>query len=423
MLSLKFVRENPEKIGKAIKAKGLRIDLKKILSLDKEKRALLQESEGLRERKNKASTEIARRKKENKTTDPLIEEMKKVSERIKEINPSLDEKEKELNELLYLLPNIPHPSVPRGENLLIRTVGKIPEFDFEVLSHEEVGKRLGILDFKAASKMTGHAFSLYKGLGARMERALINFMLDTHQKQGYQEISPPFIVNRSSMKNCGQLPWLEEDMYYLEKDDYFLIPTAEVPLTNIHQDEILAEEELPIYYVAYSPCFRREAGAYGSQTKGLLRVHQFDKVELVKLVRPKTSYEELEKLVADAERILQLLKLPYRVMLLSAGELSFAGAKCYDLEVFAPAQKQYLEVSSCSNFEDFQARRAKIRYHCQKGLSLVHTLNGSGIALARTVVAILENYQQKDGSVIIPEVLRPYLNGIEVISAKDEKLR
>jgi len=415
MLSLKFIRENPEKIKKAIESKGLQIDLKKLLSLDKERRALLQESESLRERKNKASSQIARRKKESKEANSLLEETKKVSERIKEIDSSLDEKEKELNKLLFLLPNIPHPSVSKDQNLLIRTVGKIPEFDFEVLSHEEIGKRLGILDFKAASRMTGHAFPLYQGLGARMERALINFMLDTHQKQGYQEISPPFIVNRRSMKNCGQLPWLEDDMYHLEKDDYFLIPTAEVPLTNIHQDEILSEENLPIYYVAYSPCFRREAGAYGSQTKGLLRVHQFDKVELLKLVTPEISDEELEKLVADAERILQLLQLPYRVMLLSAKELSFAGAKCYDLEVWAPAQKQYLEVSSCSNFEDFQARRAKIRYRSQKGLSFVHTLNGSGIALARTVVAILENYQQKDGSVIVPEVLRPYLGGIEVI--------
>lgn len=415
MLSLKFIRDNPERVKRAIDSKRLEIDLEKLLSLDKEKRILLGESENLRERKNKTSAEIARRKKEGKETKPLIKEMKGVSTKIKEIDSALDEKEKGLNKLLHLIPNIPHSSVPAEENLVIRTVGKIPEFDFEVLPHEEIGKRLEILDFKAASKMTGHGFPLYKGLGAKMERALINFMLDTHQKQGYQEVSPPFLVNRRSMKNCGQLPWLEEDMYHFEEDDYFLIPTAEVPLTNIHQDEILAAEKLPVYYVAYSPCFRREAGAYGKETKGLLRVHQFDKVELVKLVAPKTSYEELEKLVADSENILQLLKLPYRVVLLSDTELSFAGAKCYDLEVWAPAQKQYLEVSSCSNFEDFQARRAKIRYRSQKGISFVHTLNGSGIALARTVVAILENYQQRDGSVIVPEVLRPYLKGVEVI--------
>lgn len=400
---------------KAIKSKVLEIDLEKLLSLDREQRALLQKSESLREEKNKASAEIAQRKKEKKASASLIEQMKRVAEKIKEISSSLDEKEKELNNFLLLLPNVPHSSVPPEKNLIVSTIGKIPEFDFEVLPHWEIGKRLDILDFKTASRMTGAAFPLYKGLGAKLERALINFMLDTHQKQGYQEISPPFIVNRASMKNCGQLPWLEEDMYHLQKDDFFLIPTAEVPLTNIHQDEILPEEQLPIYYTAYSPCFRREAGAYGRQTKGLLRVHQFDKVELLKLTKPETSYEELEKLRENAEKILQLLKLPYRVVLLSSKELSFAGAKCYDLEVWAPAQKQYLEVSSCSNFEDFQARRAKIRYHSQKGTFFVHTLNGSGIALPRTVVAILENYQQKDGSVIVPEVLRPYLNEIEVI--------
>jgi len=415
MLSLKFIRENPERVKKAIKSKVLEIDLEKLLSLDREQRALLQKSESLREEKNKASAEIAQRKKEKKASASLIEQMKRVAEKIKEISSSLDEKEKELNNFLLLLPNVPHSSVPPEKNLIVSTIGKIPEFDFEVLPHWEIGKRLDILDFKTASRMTGAAFPLYKGLGAKLERALINFMLDTHQKQGYQEISPPFIVNRASMKNCGQLPWLEEDMYHLQKDDFFLIPTAEVPLTNIHQDEILPEEQLPIYYTAYSPCFRREAGAYGRQTKGLLRVHQFDKVELLKLTKPETSYEELEKLRENAEKILQLLKLPYRVVLLSGKELSFAGAKCYDLEVWAPAQKQYLEVSSCSNFEDFQARRAKIRYHSQKGTFFVHTLNGSGIALPRTVVAILENYQQKDGSVIVPEVLRPYLNEIEVI--------
>jgi len=415
MLSLKFIRENPERVKKAIKSKVLEIDLEKLLSLDREQRALLQKSESLREEKNKASAEIAQRKKEKKASASLIEQMKRVAEKIKEISSSLDEKEKELNNFLLLLPNVPHSSVPPEKNLIVSTIGKIPEFDFEVLPHWEIGKRLDILDFKTASRMTGAAFPLYKGLGAKLERALINFMLDTHQKQGYQEISPPFIVNRASMKNCGQLPWLEEDMYHLQKDDFFLTPTAEVPLTNIHQDEILPEEQLPIYYTAYSPCFRREAGAYGRQTKGLLRVHQFDKVELLKLTKPETSYEELEKLRENAEKILQLLKLPYRVVLLSSKELSFAGAKCYDLEVWAPAQKQYLEVSSCSNFEDFQARRAKIRYHSQKGTFFVHTLNGSGIALPRTVVAILENYQQKDGSVIVPEVLRPYLNEIEVI--------
>ena len=416
MLSLKFIRENPEKVKKAIKSKGLEIDLQKIFSLDSQRKQFLNESENLRARRNRASTEIAKKKGARKETASLIKEMKKVSKKIKEIDSFLDEKEKELDEFRLLLPNIPHSSVPLEKNLIVRTVGEIPEFDFKVLPHWEIGERLEILDFKSASGMTGRAFPLYKGLGAKLERALINFMLDTHQKQGYQEISPPFIVNRHSMRNCGQLPWLEEDMYYIKKDDFFLIPTAEVPLTNIHQDEILTEEKLPIYYAAYSPCFRREAGAYGKETKGLLRVHQFDKVELVKLVKPKNSYEELEKLVADAEEILQLLKLPYRVVLLSDKEISFAAAKCYDLEVWAGAQKEYLEVSSCSNYEDFQSRRAKIKYRSKEGTPFVHTLNGSGIALARTVVAILENYQQKDGSIIIPEILRPYFGGIKKIS-------
>jgi len=415
MLSLKFIRENPEKVKKAIKSKGLEIDLQKIFSLNSQRKQLLGKSEDLRARRNRASTEIAKRKEARKETASLIEEMKEVSKKIKGIDSLLAEKEKELDDFLLLLPNIPHSSVPLEKNLIVRTVGEIPEFDFKVLPHWEIGERLGILDFKSASRMTGRAFPLYKGLGAKLERALINFMLDTHQKQGYQEISPPFITNRNSMRNCGQLPWLEEDMYYIKKDDFFLIPTAEVPLTNIHQGEILTEEKLPIYYAAYSPCFRREAGAYGKETKGLLRVHQFDKVEMVKLVKPKNSYEELEKLLANAEEILQLLKLPYRVVLLSDKEISFAAAKCYDLEVWAEAQKEYLEVSSCSNFEDFQSRRAKIKYRSKEGTSFVHTLNGSGIALARTVVAILENYQQKDGSIIIPEVLQPYLGGTKKI--------
>jgi seryl-tRNA synthetase len=302
---------------------------------------------------------------------------------------------------------------------VVKTWGEAKELEFSALTHIELCEGLDIIDFPRAAKITGSNFPLYKGLGARLERALINFMLDLHtKKHGYREISPPFMVNRASMTGTGQLPKLELDMYRLKDDDFFLIPTAEVPVTNIHRDEVLKEEDLPIYYTAYTPCFRREAGSYGKTTKGLTRIHQFDKVELVKFALPETSYQEHEKLLADAEEVLQLLGLPYRVVLLSTGDLSFAASKCYDIEAWAAGSKMWLEVSSCSNFEDFQARRANIRYRSQeinKKLNFVHTLNGSGVALARTVIAILENYQQKDGTVVIPQVLRAYMDGIDLI--------
>jgi seryl-tRNA synthetase len=329
-----------------------------------------------------------------------------------------------LDKSLLVIPNIPHSSVPVGDAFCKKTVrswGELPKFDFKPASHIELSQHLDIIDFGRAAKITGSNFILYKGWGARLERALINFMLDLHiKKHGYTEVFPPFLVNRQSMTGTGQLPKLEEDMYRLKDDDLFLIPTAEVPVTNIFRDEILNEDDLPIYYTAYTACFRREAGSYGKDTKGLIRVHQFDKVELVKFVKPENSYNELEKLVLDAEDVLQLLGLPYRVAMLATGDLSFAASICYDLEAYAAGIDLWLEVSSCSNFESFQAKRANIKFRRKdtKKLDFVHTLNGSGIALARTVVAILENYQQKDGSVVIPQALRPYLDGKERIPSK-----
>ena len=362
--------------------------------------------------------------KEKKDAQPKISAMKEISSQIDNLDGKLKEIDDQLAKLILTFPNIPHASIPRGDptcNKIVRSWGVPPKFDFKPVTHVEICQNLDIIDFPRATKITGTNFILYKGWGAKLERALINFMLDLHtRKHGYTEIFPPFLVNRASMTGTGQLPKLEEDMYRLKDDDLFLIPTAEVPVTNMFRDEILDEEKLPIYYTAYTACFRREAGSYGKDTKGLIRVHQFDKVELVKFVKPETSYDELEKLVADAERVLQLLGLPYRVVVLPTQDLSFAAAKCYDLEAYAPGIDKWLEVSSCSNFESFQARRANIKYRAKTEnrkpkTEYVHTLNGSGVALARTVVAILENYQQKDGSVVIPEALRPYLDEKERI--------
>jgi len=347
--------------------------------------------------------------------------MKEISSQIDGLEGKLKEIDDQLAKLILTLPNIPHASIPRGDptcNKIVRSWGEAPKFDFKPVTHVEICQNLDIIDFPRATKITGTNFILYKGWGAKLERALINFMLDLHtRKHGYTEIFPPFLVNRASMTGTGQLPKLEEDMYRLKDDDLFLIPTAEVPVTNIFRDEVLDEEKLPIYYSAYTACFRREAGSYGKDTKGLTRVHQFDKVEMVKFVQPETSYDELEKLVGNAEAVLQALGLPYRVVLLATQDLSFASSKCYDLEAYAAGVDKWLEVSSCSNFEDFQARRANIRFKNKstKKTGFVHTLNGSGVALARTVICILENYQQADGSVIIPEVLRPYLNEQERI--------
>ncbi len=421
MLDIKFIRENSQAVEKAAKDKGAAVDIATILAQDEKRRSILSETEQLRHQRNEASEHISQLKKEGKDATELIIKMRSVADRIKELEEGLRKKETELEQALSFVPNVPATDVPEGktadENVEVRAWGEKLVPNFSLLSHHELAEKLGLINFKAAGRMSGSFFVLYTGWGARLERALINFMLDRHRKEGYLEVSPPFVVNRRSMYNTGQLPKLEKDMYRVESEDLFLIPTAEVPVTNIHQDELFHEADLPVYYTAYTPCFRLEAGAYGKDTKGLLRVHQFDKVEMVKFCRVEDSPLELEKLLTNAEGVLQALGLHYRVMLLCTGELSFSGAKCYDIEAWAPAQNRYLEVSSCSNFEDFQARRGNIRYRSKKGeVRFVHTLNGSGVALARTVACILETYQQKDGTIVVPEVLRPYLDNTAVIS-------
>ena len=422
MLDKKFIRENVDLVKQSLIDRNLKFDLGEFISLDELRRKFLTEIEDLRSKQNKANDQISSLLKEKKDAKPVIASMKETSDKIKGLEEKLKEIDSELNKKVLNIPNIPHPSLPRGDathNKVVRSWGEPPKLTFKPKTHIELVQDLDIIDIPRATKITGSNWILYKGWGAKLERALINFMLDLHtKKHGYTEIFPPFLVNRASMIGTGQLPKLEEDMYRLKDDDLFLIPTAEVPVTNIFRDEILEEGKLPIYYTAYTACFRREAGSYGKDTKGLTRVHQFDKVEMVKFVKPETSYDELEKLVADAEEVLQLLGLPYRVVMLATQDLSFSASKCYDLEAYAAGVDKWLEVSSCSNFESFQARRANIKYRNTetKKLDFLHTLNGSGIALARTVIAILENYQQKDGSVIIPEVLRSYLDGKERIS-------
>lgn len=426
MLEIKFIRENIDLVKRSLKERNLTLDLDSFINLDESRRGILSELESLRAQKNKINDEISVLLKEKKDPRERISSMKTVSAKIDELEPKLKDIQPELEKILLTIPNIPHPSIPRGDascNKIVRSWGEPPRFDFKPRTHIELSQRLDIIDFPRATKITGSNFILYKGWGARLERALINFMLDLHtKKHGYTEIFPPFLVNRASMTGTGQLPKLEEDMYRLKDDDLFLIPTAEVPVTNIFRDEILDEEQLPVYYTAYTACFRREAGSYGKDTKGLIRVHQFDKVEMVKFVRPETSYEELEKLLQNAEAVLQALGLPYRVVMLATADLSFAAGKCYDIEAYSAGIDKWLEVSSCSNFESFQARRANIKYRRRtkddgrRTTEYLHTLNGSGVALARTVVAILENYQQKDGSIMIPEALRPYLDGRERIS-------
>lgn len=417
MLDIKFIRENLELVKKSVKNRGLELDLCIVIKLDDSRRRILTELESLRSQKNKANDEITALLKEKKDARAKIASMKALSEDIDKLEDELKEASQKLAQLLLTIPNVPHPSVPAGDasaKVIVRTVGRQKEFDFKPLGHIELSQRLDIIDFNRASKITGSNFILYKGLGAKLERALINFMLDLHtQKHGYTEIFPPFLVNRASMTGTGQLPKLEDDMYRLKDDDLFLVPTAEVPVTNIFRDEVLDEDDLPKYFTAYTACFRREAGSYGKDTKGLIRIHQFDKVELVKFVLPETSYDELEKLVSDAEEVLQKLGLLYRVVLLPSGELGFSASKCYDIELYAPGIDVWLEVSSCSNFEDFQARRANIRYRKKdsKKLAFVHTLNGSGVALARLVIALLETYQQPDGSIDLPDILDPYLGG------------
>ena len=422
MLEIKFVIQNFSQVKKALLMRGETADIEILKDYDSTRRAILLETEELRHRRNLVSQQVADMKKAGKNTDDLVVEMRDVSSKIKALDKPLSENEEKIHNILMELPNIPHPSVPVGkdssDNPVVRQFGKCPEFEFKPAPHWTLGENLGILDFDRASRIAGARFPLSCGAGARMERALINFMLDIHTaKHGYKEVLPPFIVNQKSMTNTGQLPKFKEDLFKLEGWDYFLIPTAEVPVTNIHQDEILDENMLPILYAAYTPCFRSEAGSYGKDTRGLIRQHQFNKVELVKFSRPEDSYDELEKLLNDAETILKSLNLPYQVVCLCTGDLGFAAAKTYDIEVWMPAQGVYREISSCSNFENFQARRANIRFRKKgkKGTQLVHTLNGSGLAIGRTVAAILENYQQPDGSVIIPEALKPYMGGIERI--------
>lgn len=415
MLDLKFIRENPEIVKRAIELKGEKDRVDEILKLDERRRELIKKGDALKAKRNDVTEEIANLKKQGKDATELIEEMRKVSEEIKMIDSELKSVESELENLLLWIPNIPHESVPVGkdkeDNVVVRSWGEVQEFDFEVIDHLTLGKKLGIIDFERGAKLTGSGFPLYIGKGAMLERALINFMLDLHiQKHGYVEVFPPFLVNEASMRGTGQIPKLREDMYYCPEDDLYLIPTAEVPVTNIHRDEILDISELPKKYVAYSACFRREAGSWGRETRGFLRVHQFNKVELVKFTTPETSYDELESLVNDAEEVLQLLNIPYRVVLLCTGDMSFSSAKTYDIEVWSPAEKKWLEASSCSNFEDFQARRMNIRFRRDKKSKpeFVHTLNGSGLATSRLMVALLENYQTPEGKVIVPKALHKY---------------
>lgn len=422
MLEIKFVRQNLQQIEKSLENRGETADLESFKHCDTQRKALLLEIEDLRHRRNVVSEQIAAMKRNKEDTDDLVAEMRQVADRIKELDQDLSKNEDQINHILFRIPNLPHNSVPIGkdssENPVINKVGDVPNFDFEPQPHWILGEKLKIFDFEAAAKITGARFPLYLGPGARLERALINFMLDIHTtKHGYKEILPPFIVNRDSMTGTGQLPKFEEDLFKLEGWDYFLVPTAEVPVTNIHKGEVLDEDDLPILYTAYTPCFRSEAGSYGKDTRGLIRQHQFNKVELVKFAKPETSYDELETLLNNAEAILNYLEIPYQVINLCTGDLGFSAAKTYDIEVWMPAQGIYREISSCSNFESFQARRANIRFKRKgkKGTELVHTLNGSGLAVGRTVAALLENFQQADGSVLIPEALRPYMGGMEKI--------
>jgi seryl-tRNA synthetase len=418
MLDIKYIRENPEKVREGIKNKNEKDRLDEVLLLDQQRRDFLTHTEELKAKRNQGSAQIAQLKKSGADATDLLAEMKNLSDLVSLNDSLISDVEERLNKILMYLPNLPHESVPVGRSAEdnIETKVWIPDgFSFEhnekVLDHIELGKKLKILDFERGAKISGSGFPLYLGKGATLERALINFMLDYHiHHHGFSEVFPPFLVNRESMKGTGQLPKMEEDMYFIEKDDLFPIPTAEVPITNIHRGEILNEADLPIKYVGYSACFRREAGSYGKDSKGFLRVHQFNKVEMVKFVKPETSYDELEKLVNYAEDILKELQIPYRLLLLCTADLSFAAAKCYDIETWSPAENKWLESSSCSNFENFQARRANIRYRNEKTKKpeFVHTLNGSGLATSRLMVSILENYQTPEGKIIVPKVLQKY---------------
>jgi seryl-tRNA synthetase len=426
MLEPKFVRENPERVKDALRKRGFELDISPLAELERRRLALIRESDELKEKRNRVSEEVARLKREEQDASALIADMKGVSEEIKKLDAELDEAERALRDFLLLVPNIPHGSVPVGkdetENVEVRKWGEPGRFDFTPLNHWDIAEMHGIIDFERASKIAGARFALMKGLGARLERALMNFMLETNTAKGYVEVFPPILVNRESMTGTGQLPKFEMELFKTVDPEFYLIPTAEVPVTNIHRAEILDEGRLPLYYTAYTPCFRREAGSYGKDTRGLIRQHQFNKVELVKFVKPEDSYGELERLTADAEDILQKLGIPYRVVALCTGDLGFSAAKTYDIEAWLPGQGRYREISSCSNFEDFQARRAEIRFRREgkKGTEFVHTLNGSSLAIGRTLVAILENYQQKDGSVLVPDALVPYM-GVKKIGGSGQR--
>lgn len=423
MLDVKFIRENPELVRQGLVNKNTKDIVDDILVLDEQRRSVIAKVEDLKAKKNQVSSQIPQLKKTGQDTTQVFAEMKQVGDEIALLDGQLREIEESLDNILRNTPNLAHASVPVGktadENVVVRRwlpEGFSFENDFKVLDHIELGKKHSILDFERGTKISGSGFPLYMGKGATLERSLINFMLDSHlNNHGYSEVFPPVLVNRESMKGTGQIPKMEEDMYFIEKDGLYPVPTAEVPITNIHRDEILTEKDLPIKYVGYSPCFRREAGSYGKESKGFLRVHQFNKVEMVKFAKPDNSYDELESMVKDAEDILQALKIPYRILLLCTGDLSFSAAKCYDIETWSPAENRWLEASSCSNFENFQARRANIRYRKEdKKLDFVHTLNGSGLATSRLMVSLLENYQTPEGKIIVPKALHKY-TGFEVI--------
>ena len=423
MLDVKLLRENLDEVKTRMATRGVEIDWDEFVKIDRERRDALANIERLKERKNRLSGEIGKLKKSGGDATALMRQGEEVSEAIRDAEGPLADIESTFERWMLTLPNLPHASVKIGknetENKEVRRWGDPPRFDFTPKNHWDVGEELGILDFERAAKIAGARFAVYRGAGARLERALINFMLDLHTTEnGYKEMLPPALANRTSLVATGQLPKFEEDLFRLAQGEYFLIPTAEVPLTNLHRDEMLEKNDLPIKYVAYTPCFRSEAGSYGKDVRGLIRQHQFNKVEMVKFTEPETSYDELESMVRNAEGVLQRLKIAYRVVELCTGDIGFAAAKTYDLEVWLPGQNTYREISSCSNCEDFQARRANIRYRKEKkGRPMfVHTLNGSGLAVGRTLVAVLENYQQKDGSVIVPEALRPYMGGLERIS-------
>jgi len=422
MLDAKMIRANHEKVEQAMRSRNMPGALDNFLRLDEERRKLLTQVEAVKSYRNKASQEVGELKKKGQNADELMEKVRSVSQEIKELDDQIKLVENDLDKILLNIPNIPHESVPVGKdensNLEMRRWGEPRQFDFEPLAHWDIGPGLDVLDFERAAKLSGARFTVYKGLGARLERAVINFYLDTHtMHHGYREIFPPFMVNAECMLGTGQLPKFADDMFKVEGRDMYLVPTAEVPLTNLYREEIIDGRELPFYLTAYTACFRAEAGSHGRDTRGIIRQHQFNKVELVKIVDAESFYEELEKLTADAEKVLQLLELPYRVVLLSTGDMGFSSAKTYDLEVWMPSYNEYKEISSCSNCEDFQARRANIRYRPADGSKVryAHTLNGSGVAVGRTVAAIMENYQQPDGSVVVPKVLRPYMGGLGVI--------